>query len=55
MRVLEMVEAMRAELRKQERLNADVSVKVLASDKPDTVRVFGPIDLYELAKAIKNG
>ena len=40
------------ELRRQANTKGKLHVKVLATDKPDTVRVSGVLDIYELAKAI---
>jgi len=38
----------------QAKYNHDLKLTTLATDKPDTIRVVGRLDLYELAKAIEN-
>lgn len=46
------IDAIRTELKRQAKDNPELTVALNALDKPDTVRVIGRIDLYELAKAI---
>lgn len=46
------IDAIRHELRRQAKNSDELSVAVNAIDKPDTMRVMGRLDLYELAKAI---
>jgi len=46
------VDLLRDELRRQARNNPDLSVATAPDHEPDTMRVAGLIDLYELAKAI---
>ena len=46
------IDAIRRELRRQANSTGKLHVKVLATDKPDTIRVSGVLDIYELAKAI---
>lgn len=48
------IDALRQELRRQAKYNHDLKLTTLATDKPDTIRVVGRLDLYELAKAIEN-
>ena len=46
------IDALRAELRRQADKGPDLVVAVKAIDKPDTMRVVGTVDLYELARAV---
>jgi hypothetical protein len=48
-----LLDTIRRELRRQARENPDkLKMRVYATDKPDTVRLSGSLDIYELAKAI---
>ena len=49
--IFEMIDIIRKELRRQAR-DGKLRVNILATDKPDTARVNGRLDLYELAKAV---
>ena len=46
------IDALREELQRQGKNNPSLVVAIKATDKPDTMRVVGRVDLYELAKAI---
>jgi len=49
-----LIDVIRTELRRQANREGRLSVKLVATDKPDTLRVKGRLDLYELAKAIEH-
>lgn len=52
---IDVIDAIRQELRKQANMHPEkFKMQTVGTDKPDTVRVNGTLDIYELAKAVLN-